>query len=65
MFATLGGKIGAFAPARPSARSAERIIAYDATVPAAFRKPPRRAFVMDLCRGGRVGVFDFRVGHAS
>jgi hypothetical protein len=64
MFATLGGKITADGPARSSARGAGRIIAYDAP----FRPlsaSGRDALVIDLFRGGPVGVFDFRVGHAS
>jgi hypothetical protein len=42
MFATLGGKIGAFAPARPCAHGAEKNIAYDVQVSAAFRERTRR-----------------------
>lgn len=63
MFATLGKKITANGPARSGARGADRIIAYDGL----FR--PLSASGRDalgiLFRGVPVGVFDFRVGHAS
>jgi hypothetical protein len=64
MFATLRGKIAADGPARSSARGAGSIIAYDGP----SRRLPRGGetqFTIDLFRGGPVGVFDFRVGHAS
>jgi hypothetical protein len=63
MFATLGGKIAADGVARASARGAGRIIAYDS--PSAPRTRGEKQFMIDLFRGGSVGVFDFRVGHAS
>jgi len=64
MFATLGGKITADGLGRPSARGAGRIIAYDgASRP--LSASGRDAFAIDLFHGGPVGVFDFRVGHAS
>jgi hypothetical protein len=64
MFATLGGKIAANAFVYPSSRGAEKNIAYDAP----SRPPPvgsRDALMIDHLGGSPVGVFDFRVGHAS
>ena len=65
MFATLGGKIIAYAPASASVRGAVRVLSPMMVCPAAFREQASRAYAIDVSFGGWIGVFEFRIGHAS